>query len=46
MTQRKRTKERLPFTRRQGMLVLLVLTAFFVIIFYLVFRYVNFPVSP
>lgn len=46
MSQRKRTKESLSLTTRQGMLLLLVLTVFFVIVFYLVYRYVNFPASP
>lgn len=43
MSQRKRRKEDLPLTTRQGALLLLVLTIFFVIVFYLVFHYVNLP---
>ena len=46
MSQRKRTKEPLALTTRQGMLLLLVLTGFFVIVFYLVYRYISFPASP
>jgi len=46
MSQRRRTKEHLPLTTGQGMLLLLVLTVFFVIVFYFVYRYVNFPASP
>jgi hypothetical protein len=46
MSQRKRTKEALSLTTGQGMLLLLVLTIFFVIVFYLVYRYLSFPARP
>lgn len=46
MNQRKRTKEPSPLTTRQGMLLLLVLTVFFAVVFYLVFHYMNFPANP
>lgn len=46
MNQRKRTKNPVSLTTRQGMLLLLVLTVFFVTVFYLVYRYVSLPVSP
>jgi hypothetical protein len=46
MSQRKRIKDASPLTTRQGMLLLLALTVFFVIIFYLVYRYLNFQASP
>jgi hypothetical protein len=46
MSQRKRTKEPLPLTTRQGMLLLLALTVFFVIVFYLVNRYLSLPAHP
>jgi len=46
MSQRKRTKEPLPLTTRQGMLLVLVLTVFFVMVFYLVYRYLSIPASP
>jgi hypothetical protein len=43
MSQRKRTKDPLSLTTRQGVTLLLVLSVFFVIVFYLVYRYLSFP---
>jgi len=39
---RRRTKD-LPLTTRQGILLLFVLAVFFIAVFTLVFRWINFP---
>lgn len=46
MGQRKRIKQPLPLTTRQGMLLLVVLTVFFVIVFYLTYHYIDFLAGP